>query len=283
MLLTRELLQTVAEIAQRAGASIMEVYTRSESPEVLHKADNSPLTQADMQANALIVDALQALSPHLPVLSEESPAVPYEQRRQWQQYWLVDPLDGTREFLSRNGEFTVNIALIDHGAPVLGVVLVPVSGVIYAGFCGDGAGAWRVDSAGSWQAITCARLPDPAFWHQYSLRVVSSRRHGEAELASMMTGLSQRFAKIVRVPMGSSLKMCLLAEGAADFYPRLAPTSEWDTAAAHAVLRAAGGEIYDLSLNPLVYNRKSDMLNPYFLATADMSTHWLDVLNELKG
>lgn len=283
MLLTRELLQTVAEIAQRAGAAIMEVYTRSESPEVLHKADNSPLTQADMQANALIVDALKTLSPHLPVLSEESPTVPFEQRRLWQQYWLVDPLDGTREFLSRNGEFTVNIALIDNGAPVLGVVLVPVTGVIYAGFCGEGAGAWRVDSAGNWQAITCAKLPDPAYWGQYSLRVVSSRRHGEAELASMLAGLSQRFAGIVRVPMGSSLKICLLAEGAADFYPRLAPTSEWDTAAAHAVLRAAGGEIYDLSLNPLVYNRKSDMLNPYFLATADMSTPWLDLLNELKG
>ncbi|HLT63307.1 MAG TPA: 3'(2'),5'-bisphosphate nucleotidase CysQ [Pseudohongiella sp.] len=283
MLLTPELLQTVAFIAQRAGAEIMDVYSRPSQPEVISKADDSPLTEADLRANTLIVEALQTLESQLPVLSEESAQVPFDERCRWQRFWLVDPLDGTREFISRNGEFTVNIALIDDGQPVLGVVHVPVSGVTYLGLVGDMGGAWRIDADGSRHRIQKAALPAVEQWKSCVLRVVASRRHGGAEIEALLTQLSGHFADIEKVSMGSSLKICLLAEGKADLYPRLAPTSEWDTAAAHAVLKAAGGEIFDQSLEVLEYNRKAGMLNPYFLASADTSAPWISLLHEINS
>lgn len=281
MLLTRELLQTVAAIARNAGTEIMAVYQRPGVPDVHNKSDNSPLTEADLRANAVIVAALGALTPGVPVLSEESDAVPFELRRGWRRFWLVDPLDGTREFLSRNGEFTVNIALIEDGEPVLGVVHVPVTGISYLGLAGREAGAWRAAPDAHWQVIRCTALPANGLWSAYTLRVVASRRHGEATLARLLDQLSPHFAGVQHLMMGSSLKICLLAEGLADFYPRLAPTSEWDTAAAHAVLRAAGGDIFDLSLKTLAYNRKTGMLNPDFMASADISDSWIRLLHEL--
>lgn len=282
MLLTRQLLQTVAEIAQRAGTRIMDVYERPGQPEVVNKTDDSPLTEADLRANTLIVAELQTLSPDVPILSEESVPVPFEQRHDWSRFWLVDPLDGTREFLSRNGEFTVNIAMIDNGFPVLGVVHVPVTGVTYLGLHGHDGGAWRVSPDTVWHPVRCTPLPARSQWKYHTLRVVASRRHSGDTQDLLLDALSAHFAGIQRLPMGSSLKICLLAEGLADFYPRLAPTSEWDTAAAHAVLTAAGGNIFDLSLKALEYNRKTAMLNPSFLATADVSKPWIDVLNELS-
>lgn len=286
MLLTRELLQTVGEIAQRAGTEIMEVYKRDSQPEIINKADDSPLTEADLRANAVIVSALADLTPQIPIISEESAEVPFAQRKNWHRLWLVDPLDGTREFLSGNGEFTVNIALVENGVPVLGVVYVPVTGVSYLGLAAAGPsaenGAWKCSADNDWQAIHCRRLPPSSKWSATTLRVIASRRHHEAPLTGLLTRLSLHFADLQMSSMGSSLKMCLLAEGQADFYPRLAPTSEWDTAAAHALLRAAGGEIFDQSLKTLKYNQKAGMLNPYFMASADISASWVSLLHELN-
>ena len=287
MLLTRELLQTVAGIAQRAGAEIMEVYQRTSTPDVISKADDSPLTEADLRANAVIVSALAELAPQIPLISEESAEVPFAERKNWQRFWLVDPLDGTREFLSRNGEFTVNIALVENGEPVLGVVYVPVTGISYLGLIARnqsaGNGAWKCLPDNVWQEIRCSSLPPAAKWSSTTLRVIASRRHHEGPLADLLANLSRHFADLQMSSMGSSLKMCLLAEGKADVYPRLAPTSEWDTAAAHAVLKAAGGDIFDLSLKTLENNQKAGMLNPYFLASADISAPWVSLLHELNN
>jgi 3'(2'), 5'-bisphosphate nucleotidase len=286
MLLTRELLQTVGGIAKRAGAEIMEVYQRTSAPDVISKADESPLTEADLRANAVIVSALAELAPQIPIISEESAEVPFAERKNWQCFWLVDPLDGTREFLSGNGEFTVNIALVENGAPVLGVVHVPVTGISYLGLKADANadnGAWKCLSDKTWQEIQCRSLPPASKWSSTTLRVIASRRHHEGPLRDLLAKLSLHFADLQMSSLGSSLKMCLLAEGKADFYPRLAPTSEWDTAAAHAVLKAAGGDIFDLSLKTLEYNQKAGMLNPYFLASADVSAPWVSLLHELNN
>lgn len=266
MQLTRELLQTINSIAIAAGQQILSVYERPGALDVNVKADDSPITEADMRAHHLIVNALTRLTPDLPVLSEESADVPFEVRQMWQRYWLVDPLDGTKEFISRNGEFTVNIALVRAGMPVLGVVHVPVTRVSYLGFCEDDhQQAWRCDSNGQWQDISAAHIALPGSTHS-ELRVVASRRHGGGALDKFLVELNQRYAGLTLVNMGSSLKICLIAEGLADIYPRLAPTSEWDTAAAHAVLRAAGGEIYKVDLHALTYNQKDSLLNPSFVA-----------------
>ncbi|MBU2097664.1 MAG: 3'(2'),5'-bisphosphate nucleotidase CysQ, partial [Gammaproteobacteria bacterium] len=212
------------------------------------------------------------LMPVLPVLSEESALSAFDERRQWTHYWLVDPLDGTKEFISRNGEFTVNIALIKHGQPVLGVVYVPVTGVTYAGVS-DGSiqFAWCRTNTQVQRPLCARALPAPEQWPHSVLRVVASRRHGSDRLEDLLTGWRKKFADVQLVNIGSSLKICLIADGKADIYPRFAPTSEWDTAAAHAVLRAAGGEVVDDTLKPLVYNRKESILNPDFIALAQLS------------
>ena len=191
------------------------------------------------------------------MLSEESATSEIEARRSWQQYWLVDPLDGTREFIKRNGEFTVNIALIDGHEPVLGVVTAPVPGTSYLGAAG--LGAFKQDASGERQPIEVTR---PA---AEPLRVVGSRSHPSPDLAALLETLGPHDIK----PMGSSLKICLVAEGEADLYPRLGPTSEWDTAAAQAVLIAAGGSMMDLKGQPLTYNARESLLNPHFLALGD--------------
>lgn len=277
MLLSRELLQTVEQIAIRAAYEILEVYGRTGTLEVVSKEDESPVTEADLRAHELIVAQLRQLSPEVPVLSEESAAISYDQRRQWSDYWLVDPLDGTREFISGNGEFTVNIALIRQGQPVLGVVHVPVTGVSYLGITeGSEAGAWHVDPVSQMRAIQVQGLPPRSAWPQHTLRVVASRRHGQEQLNAELDRWQAHFGGMELLNMGSSLKICLLAEGKADIYPRLAPTSEWDTAAAHAVLKAAGGDILRADVRvgtntgePLRYNQKAELLNPSFLALAD--------------
>ncbi|MGM0632611.1 MAG: 3'(2'),5'-bisphosphate nucleotidase CysQ [Pseudomonadota bacterium] len=255
-------------IAFQAGQAILEIYERgAERLTVETKADDSPLTEADRRAHHVITGALRGLTPAIPVLSEESEEVSYAERRQWQTYWLVDPLDGTREFINRNGEFTVNIALIVDGEPVLGVVHVPVSGTTYTGLVGEGAWCYREGREA--QPIGVRSLSG-----QRSLNVVGSRRHGAEALEAMLATLRQHFDEVNLVSMGSSLKICLLAEGEADLYPRLGPTSEWDTAAAHAVLRAAGGDIVTADFEPLRYNGKDSLLNPYFLALGDPDFPW---------
>ncbi len=250
------LLPKVTAIAVEAGEAIMEIYTRDF--EVVEKADRSPLTEADMRAHRLIVTALEQLTPAIPVLSEESGEIPWEKRREWDRYWLVDPLDGTKEFVKKNGEFTVNIALIEDHRPVLGVVHAPAIERTYSAATGLGAFAQGVGEA----------RPEPIHVRPHSAgrpwRVVGSRSHPSGRLASFL----ERLGEHEMVAMGSSLKLCLVAEGRADVYPRLGPTSEWDTAAAQAVVEQAGGSVHVTeTLAPLTYNEKDDLLNPAFIVT----------------
>lgn len=261
----------IEAIARRAGAAIMEVYNSDDGLAVQYKDDDSPLTEADRRANAIIEAGLAELEPRLPVLSEESAQPAYETRRQWQRYWLVDPLDGTREFVRRNGEFTVNIALVGDGVAELGVVHVPVSGASYLGAVGHGA--FRQDTGSEPVLISAGAKSDHA-----PLTMVASRSHLDRHVKRVLRRLEAEYGAVEMVNMGSSLKICLLAEGKADIYPRLAPTSEWDTAAAHAVLAAAGGEIFNTAFQPLRYNQKEDLRNPHFIAVADLAPDWQALL-----
>lgn len=254
------LVEEVTTIARAAGAVIMDVYSRPIS--VTEKADHSPLTEADAAAHQLIDARLKLLSLRLPVLSEEDTASfpgPDAQGR----YWLIDPLDGTKEFIKRNGEFTVNIALIDQGKPVLGVVYAPALDVCYT--AARGLGAHKTDSRGNVSPLTVATHYANTPW-----RVVGSRSHaGEA-----MPRLLAQLGRHELVPMGSSLKLCLVAEGSADVYPRLGPTSLWDTAAAHCVVEQAGGSVVQLNGQPLSYADTQQLLNPYFLVFGNSQQHW---------
>jgi len=259
------ILERVTAIARAAGREILEVYA-SGAVAPTSKADDSPLTAADLRSHRLIVQRLGELTPELPVLSEESAEVPFATRSHWPRYWLVDPLDGTREFLSRNGEFTVNIALIEGHAPALGIVHVPVTDTTYGGLPGEGA--WRARSGAAAQPIrVAARSATP-------LRVVGSRSHRGDSLDAFL----ERSGAHELLAIGSSLKFCRVAEGAADVYPRLGPTSEWDTAAAHAVLLAAGGTVSALDGTPLVYNTRERLLNPFFVAFGPHDRDWMALL-----
>lgn len=255
------LLESVRQIARRAGDAIMEVYSREFAVEL--KDDRSPLTEADKAAHTIIAAGLAALAEPLPILSEESSADDISGRRGWSTYWLVDPLDGTKEFIKRNGEFTVNIALIHNHEPKLGVVYAPAIDRLYSGVVG--AGAWLEGDGEAASAIQTQPLSSRP------LRVVGSRSHASDALAGYLASLGAHSM----VPMGSSLKICLVAEGKADVYPRLGPTSEWDTAAAHAVLLSAGGGMIDTAGEPLRYNTKDDLLNPHFVAYGDGTRSWL--------
>ena len=258
-----------AAIARAAGREILEVYTEADTARTL-KADASPLTAADLRAHRLIAAALAELTPGVPVLSEESDPPPYAERVRWRRHWLVDPLDGTREFLARNGEFTVNIALIEAHAPLFGVVHVPVSDTTYGGIPGEGA--WRQVGTAPAEALrVAAHAADP-------VRVVGSRSHRGDSLEGFLARLGRHELK----PIGSSLKFCLIAEGAADVYPRLGPTSEWDTAAAQAVVVAAGGAVVELDGQPLRYNTREELLNPSFVAYGDSRRDWLALLRRSR-
>ena len=267
--LNPQLITDVLELTRRAGEAILRVYDAS-SIAVEHKQDDSPLTEADMASHRVIVNGLRNLTPDWPVLSEESAKVPFEERSGWNRYWLLDPLDGTKEFIRRNGEFTVNIALIEGHRPVFGVVRVPVSGTVYWGLppsalAADAAGAWRERDHEDAEPIQVRQAPGDV------LAVVGSRSHPSPALAEYLEALGEHEA----VPMGSSLKFCVVAEGGADIYPRLGPTSEWDTAAAQAVVEGAGGRVVKLDGEPLDYNRKSSLLNPWFLVLAHGGRDWL--------
>ena len=268
-MLDLQLLLAVNEIAIAAGSEILDVYNSGQQIDVTTKQDDSPLTDADRRANRLIVERLGRLTPDIPLLSEESDAVDYTVRKSWRRYWLIDPL-------SRNGEFTVNIALIENGESVAGIVHVPVTRMSYYGAAG--IGAWkrdcsRPDSAA--QSIASRPMQENS-----GVRIVASRRHLGEQLDALVSKLEDRFGEATLLNMGSSLKMCLLAEGSADIYPRMAPTSEWDTAAAHGILCAAGGEIVDLQFRPLRYNSKSELLNPFFIALADRGYPWQQLLDK---
>lgn len=268
--------ETVARICRDAGSEILRIYGQEEF-EVTQKSDESPLTAADVASHRTIMKGLRALTPELPVLSEESEDISWSTRAGWRRYWLVDPLDGTKEFISRNGEFTVNVALIEEGVPVLGAVYVPVKRTLYLGVQGDDPRAFREEDDGERTTIRCRSLEE-RMAEGLPLTVVASRRHGADALEECLARLADRFPAIETTNMGSSLKICLVAEGAADIYPRLAPTCEWDTAAAQAVLEAAGGKVVDEELAPLRYNRKEELLNPHFYVLGDPGFDWNSVL-----
>jgi 3'(2'), 5'-bisphosphate nucleotidase len=265
----RRLLDTVARLARDAGRAILDVYGTDFT--VTLKDDRSPLTDADKRAHTIIDAGLRALDPAVPVLSEEAAPEQSAERRSWPRFWLVDPLDGTKEFLKRNGEFTVNIALVVGHRAELGVVLAPALDRLYFGALG--LGAWRQDANG---------LPEPIHVERTAkapARIVGSRSHETGALADYLGALGPHTV----TPMGSSLKICLIAEGAADLYPRLGPTSEWDTAAAQAILESAGGRMIDPAGQPLRYNSKDDLLNPDFVAFGDQRRDWLAPIQSSRG
>lgn len=256
-------LEPIRALATAASEKILEIYQTAFT--VSAKEDDSPLTAADLAAHRVIVTGLQRLTPGLPILSEESAAVPYADRARWQRYWLVDPLDGTKEFVQRNGQFTVNIALINDHQPVLGVVHVPVSGVCY--FAARGYGAFRQEPDQSPQpiAIKPVQIGQP-------LRVIGSKSHGGLKLQQFAAALGAHEL----VTIGSSLKFCHVAEGGADVYPRFTPTSEWDTAAAQAIVEVAGGQVVSAETGePLRYNTDESLVNPPFIVYGDASRDWL--------
>lgn len=262
-------MQDVTSIALDAGKAIMAVYQNE--IKVSRKEDNSPLTQADLAAHDIILTGLAALTPELPVISEESSAIPFETRQTWDRYWLVDPLDGTREFIKRNGEFTVNIALIERHEPVLGVVYAPALDLLF--FAAKGEGAFRQLGGNAPQAIH-ARKFDPT-----QVTVAGSRSHGEGRLLAFLS----RIGPHMLISMGSSLKICLVAEGRADVYPRLGLTSEWDTAAAQCVLEEAGGHLRGTNGQTLRYNTKDSLLNPEFFAVGAAPRDWSKYLDKAEG
>lgn len=254
------LIEPLLEIATRAGAAILAVYDTAFSVET--KDDASPLTAADKASHETIVSALAKLTPGIPILSEESAAISWDERSRWSEYWLIDPLDGTKEFIKRNGEFTVNIALIRDHRAVLGIVYVPVQHRCFYGYVKGGA--FERTANGEVRAIRATPVA------QTPLRVVGSRSHRGELLDAYLARLGEH----IMVSMGSSLKLCLVATGEADIYPRLGPTSEWDTAAAQAVVECAGGMVTGLDGKPIMYNTKESLLNPHFLVFGDKSRDW---------
>lgn len=261
--------EALVDLARRAGDAILAIYRTDFDVDT--KSDDSPLTQADLASHKVIVAGLTALTPDIPVLSEESSPPDFAVRQGWSRYWLIDPLDGTKEFINKNGEFTVNIALIDGHESVFGVVGVPAQGTVYVGDVAAGS-AVRHGPDGV-EPLSGRPMKDDA-----EVVVVASRSHGGERLEQYLDAVGQTFAGVSRTPVGSSLKLCILAEGRADLYPRLGPTSEWDIAAAHAVLAAAGGTVWNVDGSPMRYNTKESFLNSEFFAAADGSFPWQERL-----
>lgn len=264
-----ELLPAVRELAHEAALRILAVYDTDFDIE--HKDDRSPLTEADMAAHQTIVDGLKTITPGIPILSEESGEIDYATRRHWRQYWLVDPLDGTREFVKRNGEFTVNIALVSDHEVILGVVHVPVTGVCY--YAARGHGAFKSAPEQTPQSIHTRRV------QPNNLAIAGSRSHSSQRFQKFL----QQLGEVEIVTIGSSLKHCLVAEGHVDLYPRFGPTSEWDTGAAQCVVEEAGGIVTDMQLQPLRYNTKDSLLNPSFVVIGDPEFDWAPYLLAATG
>ncbi len=256
------MINKIIDAALRAGHAIMDIYTHPDTDwQVERKADNSPLTLADKRSHQIIAEALK--DTNIPLLSEEGAHLPYDERKVWKRLWIVDPLDGTKEFLKRNDEFTVNIALVENGVPVMGVVYAPAKHLLYYGEKGKGAYAAIVN--GDEKIENLHAIPTKEAYLDRPYRIVASRSHLSAETEGFINDLRKQHPDLEMVSAGSSLKICLVAEGKADVYPRLAPTMEWDTAAGHAVVLAAGKEVvYAADGAPLHYN-KEDLHNPYFI------------------
>lgn len=261
-------IEKICEISRDAGEKIMAVFNSGDFG-IETKSDDSPLTQADLASHHTICDALAEMDGSIPILSEESAAIDFEERKQWQRYWLIDPLDGTKEFIAKRPEFTVNIALIEDGFPVLGVIYVPCTGVCY--FASKDGGAFKREGDGAPEKITTRKIPMTD--GKPMLTVVMSRHSGRSKVGDLLAPLDGNFEK---ASIGSSLKMCMVAEGKADFYPRLGPTSEWDTAAAQIIVEAAGGMMLGRDLTPMRYNQKSSLLNDHFFVMGEKAFPWRD-------
>ena len=263
-----ELIAPVCGIVKQAGLEIMKIYEAGF--EVEEKDDHSPLTTADLAAHNLICERLRSLTPDIPILSEESASIPYAQRSKWNHYWLIDPLDGTREFIKRNGEFTVNIALVIEHAAHLGAVYIPVQDICY--FASTGSGAFKQE-----QDRPACRIKTRSSSPGATPTVCGSRSYAGESLKALLSQIGEHEL----ISVGSSIKSCLVAEGAADLYPRFGPTSEWDTAAAHCVVQEAGGLLVDTRLGPVRYNTKDSLLNPSFIVLGNLNDEWRELL--LRG
>jgi 3'(2'), 5'-bisphosphate nucleotidase len=262
------LLPSVIEIARASGQVILDIYQRGQFEKQI-KTDNTPVTSADLAAHKLVVEKLAELTPDIPVLSEEDAEIPLVERSQWQRYWLVDPLDGTQEFIAGSGDFATIIALVENNTPVMGVVYAPVSGVAYYAY--HGKGAWKVTPEGETVRISTHKHELPA----QSIAVAISRRQD----ISAITNRLDPSLNYDLVPLGSAaLKSCLVAEGAVDCYLRLGPTGEWDTAATQCIVEEAGGRILNTHLTPLSYNERDTLENPNFITLGDETLPWSIIL-----
>jgi 3'(2'), 5'-bisphosphate nucleotidase len=259
------LLPKVVSLAEKAGEAVMEVYTRGDFETTYKKEDDSPLTRADLASHRLLVDGLRALTPWWPVLSEESKDVPYAERQAWERYWLVDPLDGTKEFIKRRDEFTVNVAMIERGEPALGVVYAPAMEELYYAARDQGSFKRRGDQSPERIAVSDYRTG--------GVTIVVSRSHAGAEVEALV----RKIGPSESLSIGSSLKLCLVADGRAQLYPRLGPTMEWDIAAAQCVVEEAGGLVTDLSGRRLHYNKPS-LQNPPFIVCGAPPFPWQEYL-----
>ena len=261
-------LPSIIEIARSAGQLILEIYEKKDYEEFI-KSDDTPVTSADLAAHKLILKKLSELTPDIPVLSEEDADISLEQRSQWDRYWLVDPLDGTQEFIARSGDFATIIALIEHNKPVMGVVYAPVSGVSYYAY--SGKGAWKIPDLNDSVKIKTHRHELP----NQSIAMAISRRQDINRITSHMSSAWNYDL----VPLGSAaLKACLVAEGAVDCYLRLGPTGEWDTAATQCIVEEAGGRILNTQLEPLSYNERETLENPNFIVLGDADLPWAEIL-----
>lgn len=262
-MITQARLNALVEIAQTAGAAILKDKARSSN--IAIKEDASPVTSADLASNQAILDGLAALDPDVPVMSEESKTLPFEERKKWSTYYLVDPLDGTKEFIKGRKEYTVNIALIQDGVPTMGVVFVPELDETFSG--AQGLGSFKTDSAGNTKKISVAQeSASPP-------KIVGSSSHASDEMGTFLEALGEHQL----LQFGSSLKLCQIADGTADFYPRFGPTSEWDTGAGHAVVLHAGGSVLTLEGTALSYNQKESVLNPAFFVVGPKDRDWLNL------
>ncbi len=271
------LLDSLMALVAAAGERLLQHYNNAAEISVERKADKSPVTQADHDSHDLLFTGLSALTPAVPVMSEESPREEIAGRRQWRACWVVDPLDGTKEFLGRTGEFTINLALVLDERPVLGIIAVPVEGVTYLGIPGEhqGAGAWRCSGAG---LATCELLPQMSEHPEGVVRLLASQRHDPLKVESVMQRLEPVARAVQRVNAGSAIKFCALIEGQAEIYPRTSPCYEWDVAAGDALVHAAGGYLVDPDGQRLRYNARDTLLVENFTAGLVTQRDWLNLL-----
>jgi len=249
-----ELIEQLIEISKDAGKAILEVYNSNFGHQI--KEDLSPLTKADTLSNNIICERLKVITPDIPILSEENSDIPFNIRSSWEQYWLVDPLDGTKEFIKKNGEFTVNIALIENNTPIFGIIHLPVTNETYWGSSTKGSFYIKGNNQ---KTKLCVEKKIRS-----QVRIVASRSHP----SKMLDTLLEEIGEYKIITKGSSLKFCLIAKGQADIYPRLGPTSEWDIAAGHAIVKFAGGSLLTIDRESMQYNRTENNLNPYFVAAS---------------